>query len=186
MVSSAPRRYRCRRGFGIRGGCSWRCTSQRLYTSLEPPRRTSNSSLSAASGSLGANSRPGRQPTCITASETAHGTLSSLRAILPSHSLALHARDMPLLCYLSDPLGCLAQTAYPSRCCMCSWRLIQYPLPLRNCLSGAFGQIRACQLLGPSLSYRRTYAARVFGLEDEDVRDVFHRTVRGRGHAKPG
>jgi hypothetical protein len=27
MVSSAPRRYRCRPGVGIRGGFSWRCTS---------------------------------------------------------------------------------------------------------------------------------------------------------------
>jgi len=114
---------------------------QRLHSSLEPPSRTVRRILlcplraALLVRTRGLDARRPASPLARRLTEPSPPCAPYF--VLPSHSLALHARDMPLFCHLSDPLGCLPRTACSSRCCMCSWRLIQHPLPLRNCPRGA-------------------------------------------------
>jgi hypothetical protein len=134
-------------------------------------RSAQASSLSAASGALGANVTSGRQTTASPLAVRLVG--ASPPCTLRSHSLAPHARDMPLLCYLSDPLGFLPQAACPSRCCM-FLAVNQVPAPAADSV------LRDSSTLGLlNHSYRTHYSIRVSGREDEDVREMFHRAVRG-------
>jgi hypothetical protein len=90
---------------------------------------------------------------------------SLLAPTRPSHSLLLPARDMRLLCYLSDRLGFLPQARYPSRCCM-FLAVNQGPVVV------AVSALRDSQTL--VLVSRRhaccCCSARVFRLENSDAR----------------